>query len=57
MDLNFIIFMVLLCFTIGVGIHILVERGKNKRHREQIAKDKKKRIKDTLKRLDWQQKA
>lgn len=57
MDLNFIVLITALCFTIGLGIHILVERSKDKRQREQMRKDKRKRVRDTLKKLDWQQKA
>lgn len=57
MDLNFIVLVVTLCFTMGLALHISVERGRDKREREQAARDKRKRIKDTLKKLDWQQKA
>ena len=57
MDLNFIVLVVTLCFTIGLILHIVVERGKDKREREQLEQDKRKRVRETLKRLDWKQKA
>jgi len=57
MDLNFIVLVVTLCFTMGLALHIAVERSRDKREREQAARDKRKRVRDTLKRLDWQQKA
>jgi len=57
MDLNFIVLVVTLCFTMGLALHISVERSRDKREREQAARDKRKRVRDTLKRLDWQQKA
>lgn len=56
MDLNFIVLVTCLCFTIGVSLHIIVERHKDKKHKQQIAKEKHKRIKETLKQLDWNQK-
>lgn len=56
MDLNFIVLVTCLCFTIGVSLHIIVERQKDKKHKQQMVKDKRKRIKETLKRLDWNQK-
>lgn len=57
MDLNFIVLFVTLCFTIGLILHIVVERGKDKREREQLEQEKRKRVRETLKRLDWKQKA
>ncbi len=57
MDMNFIVLVVTLCFTIGLTIHIAVETTKDRKHREKIFKEKKKRVRETLKKLDWQQKA
>ena len=57
MDLNSIVLIVSLCFTIGLVIHISVENIKDKKFRERMAKEKRKRVRETLKRLDWKQKA
>jgi predicted histidine transporter YuiF (NhaC family) len=56
MDINFIVLIITLCFTMGLALHIVVERQKDKKHKKQMAKDKQKRIRETLKRLDWNQK-
>lgn len=56
MELNFIILVTTLCFTIGLALHIMVEKGKDRRERERQEKEKQKRIKDMLKKLDWKQK-
>jgi len=56
MDMNGIILITSLCFTIGVILHIITEHIKDKREREQEIREKRKRVRDALKRLDWQRK-
>jgi len=56
MNMNEIVFITSLCFTIGVILHIITEHIKDKREREQEIREKQKRVKEALKRLDWQRK-
>jgi len=56
MDMNGIVLITSLCFTIGLILHISVERHRDKKEREQQLREKRKRVKDALKRLDWQRK-
>jgi hypothetical protein len=56
MELNFIILVTTLCFTIGLALHIMVETRKDRQERDRQEKEKQKRIKDMLKKLDWKQK-
>jgi len=56
MDINEIVFITSLCFTIGVILHIITEHIKDKRYCEQELREKRKRVRDALKRLDWQRK-
>jgi|APGre2960657404_1045060.scaffolds.fasta_scaffold56833_3 hypothetical protein len=56
MDMNGIIFITSLCFTILVVFHIITEHIKDKRYHEHELREKRKRVRDALKRLDWKQK-
>ena len=56
MNMNEIVFITSLCFTIGVILHIITEHIKDKLEREQEIREKQKRVKEALKRLDWQRK-
>ena len=56
MNMNEIVLIISLCFTIGLILHISVERYRDKKEREQKLREKQKRVKDALKKLDWQRK-
>jgi len=56
MDMNGIVLITSLCFTIGLILHISVERHRDKKEREEELREKRKRVRDALKRLDWQRK-